>query len=119
MEEEYKQIQAVLEARTHQEQDTLVENTLNENIRNLEKECADLRNNVAVKDMLFDDLKERMREKYLYNDYKENDLMREKKRAEFRKKKELARLSERNCLSCESIAKSSGGLKTHIVKKHL
>ena len=55
-----KQLQEVIEARTHQEQDTLVENTLNENIRDLEKECADLRNDVAVKDMLFKDLKKRM-----------------------------------------------------------
>ena len=83
-----------------------------------------MRNDVAVKDMLFEDFKERMRDKYLYNtddeesDYEANELIREKKRAEFRKKKELARLSGRHCGSCGYIAKSDGGLKTHQARKH-
>ena len=69
--------------------------------------------------MLFKDLKKRMWDntEYEESDYEENDLIKERKRAEFCKKKEFARLSGRNCLRCESIAKSSGCLKTHIVNE--
>ena len=102
--------------------------TLEENIKEIEslkKECWELRNEIAVNDMLHEDFKERMRDKYHYNtgdeesDYEPDETIREKKRAEFRRKKEALKLeSTLGCKKCEFVAKSEAGLKNHTLRKH-
>ena len=97
----------------------------------LEKENESLRNTVAVNDMLHEDFKERMKNKYLYDsddeesDYDSNDESRERKREVFRKKKQEKRYKmiendkkNNKCEKCDFIGKSEGGLKTHRRKKH-
>ena len=62
-------------------------------VADLESENQSLYDTVAVNNMLHEDFKERMKDKYLYDsddeesDYDSNDESREKKRELFRKKK--------------------------------
>ena len=106
--------------------------------KNLEKRIKDLTDQVnaykqenellrdqnAVKDMLFLDFKERMRDKYLYNtedeesDYESNEDIREERRDQFRRKKAEARRKNTSCKECYFKAKNESGLKTHVTKKH-
>ena len=63
-------------------------------IDNLETENATLSNTIAVNDMLHEDFKELMKNKYLYDsddevsDYDSNEESREKTREAFRKRKQ-------------------------------
>ena len=74
--------------------------------------------------MLYEDFKERMRDKYLYNtedsesDYESNDELRERRRELFRKKKSDARRKTNNCDVCGFVAKNETGMKTHKRMKH-
>ena len=101
-------------------------------IDNLETQNATLSNTVAVNDMLHEDFKELMKNKYLYDsddevsDYDSNEESREKAREAFRKKKQEKRYNEiRNCKKnsfkcekCKFTGKTEGGLKTHQRIKH-
>ena len=97
---------------------------INSELDSLKKECEELRNQIAVKDMLYDDFKERMQVKYLYDsedsdsEYEEDDCIREQNRVNFRKQKEKARLKGIQCSKCYYFAKSQAGLKIHMGKKH-
>ena len=74
--------------------------------------------------MLLQDVKERMRDKYLYNtedsesDYEPDDQMREKRRELFRKRKSDARKKINNCEVCGFTAKNVTGFKTRQRMKH-
>ena len=97
---------------------------LTDKMKAYQEEIESLRERNAVNDMLFEDFKERMRDKYLYNtedeesDYESNDEIREKNREMFRKTKEEARRKNTNCKECDFKAKNESGLKTHVTKKH-
>ena len=88
------------------------------------QEREDLSNQIAVTDMLQQDFKERMRDKYLYNtedeesDYTSDDELREKRRELFRQRKTEARRKINICDICGFTAKNGSGLKTHKRMKH-
>ena len=89
---------------------------------------------IAVNDMLHDDFKERIKDKYLYSsndelsDYISDEDKRELGRQQFWKNKLEARKSMRSaarkncvqptCEECGFVAKCENGLKIHIRKKH-
>ena len=83
-----------------------------------------LRNDKAVEFMHFLDFKERMKLKYLYDsddeesEYESNDEKRERSRELFRKRKQDERNMKNKCERCDFMGKTSGGLKTHVRKKH-
>ena len=87
-----------------------------------ERDC--LNNTIAVNDMLHEDFKERMRDKYLYasdgteSDYKSDEEKRERKREESREKKRLKRSRNNTCDVCNFTGKTEAGLKSHKTKKH-
>ena len=66
---------------------------MSDKIKAIKDENESLRNQVTVNDMLHEDFKERMRDKYLYNtddtesDYESNDEIREKTREISRERK--------------------------------
>ena len=97
---------------------------LKESIEELKLERETLRNDKAVEFMLFEDFKERMKIKYLYDsddeesEYESNDEKREKSRELFRKKKQEERNMKIKCEKCDFLGKSLAGLKTHVRKKH-
>ena len=97
---------------------------LKESIEELKIEKETLRNDKAVDFMLFQDFKERMKLKYLYDnddeesEYESNNEKREKSRELFRKKKQEERNKQIKCEKCGFIGKSLAGLKTHVRKKH-
>ena len=99
----------------------------------LESEIADKSEVIAVKEMLNDDFKELMKDKYLYSssdevsDYDSDEENRERNRQIFRFRKHEKRLANiiaekrinrLDCKDCEFVAKSASGLKIHITKKH-
>ena len=85
---------------------------------------------IAVNNMLHDDFKERVIEKYMYDsedemsDYEPDELVREANRLEFWKKKLEAKcieVDERRkikCAECDFASKSVPGLKTHVRRRH-
>ena len=99
----------------------------NKKVEDLLARNESLNNTVAVNDMLHEDFKERMKEKYLYDsdayesDYDSDEQSREKKRQKFRNKKQEIRLKviredkmkSFKCENCEFIGKTEAGLKTH------
>ena len=97
---------------------------LTDQVKAYKEEIELLRDQNAVKDMLFLDFKERMRDKYLYNtedeesDYESNEDIREERRDQFRRKKAEARRKNTSCKECDFKAKNESGLKTHVTKKH-
>ena len=112
---------------------------LQENLKEADKKVEELvyendslRNTVAVNDMLHEDFKERMKDKYLYDseddesDYDSDEESREKKRQKFRNKKQENRLKairedkmkSFQCENCEFKGKTEAGLKTHKRIKH-
>ena len=105
---------------------------MNKMVEDLEGKNEILTNTAAVKDMLHEDFKERMKDKYLYDsdddesDYDSDDESREKKRQIFRNMKQKNRLKnireENNtiyqCENCEFIGKTEAGLNTHRRIKH-
>ena len=97
-----------------------IDNTdLKVKIKEIDQEKDILINQIAVNDMLLQDFKERMRDKYLYNtedsesDYESDDQVREKRRELLRKKKSDARKKINNCEICGFTAKNGTALKTH------
>ena len=119
-----------LKTKVEELEDTLKE--MRDKIDNLESENASLSNTVAVNDMLHEDFKERMKNKYLYDsddedsDYDSNEESREIAREAFRKKKQekrykeigICKKSSFKCEKCDFIGKTEGGLKTHDRIKH-
>lgn len=107
---------------------------LRSKIVELEKEIELKNNTIAVNDMLFEDFKERVQIKYLYDsndeesEYEPDDEKRELSRLEFwqkkleeRRKKYIAankNVGRLCCKECDFTAKSEQGLKTHIQRKH-
>ena len=83
---------------------------------------------VTVNNLLHEDFKELVKNKYFYSsddeisDYEPDDTKRELSRQEFfRRKMERRCATEQkniSCQKCNFIAKSEPGLKTHIKKKH-
>ena len=74
--------------------------------------------------MLFEDFKERMKIKYLYDsddeesEYESNDEKRERSRELFSKRNQEVRNMKNKCEKCDFMGKTSAGLKTHVRKKH-
>ena len=103
-----------------------------EQLNDLATRNESLQDTVAVNDMLYEDFKERMKDKYLYDsqddesDYDSDEENRERKRQIFRNKKQEKRLEgiredKRKifkCGNCEFIGKTKAGLKTHKRIKH-
>ena len=81
-------------------------------------------NTVAVNDMLHEDFKERVREKYGYDsndeesDYESDEDIRATNRMIFRLKKAEELRKEIKCDICDFTMKSEVGLKSHKTKKH-
>ena len=97
---------------------------LRDKVKEIKVENERLRDQIAVNDMLYEDFKERMRDKYLYNtddtesDYESNEEIREKRREISRKRKIEKRRKKVECDLCDFKAKNETGLKTHIRRKH-
>ena len=97
---------------------------LKETVSKMKTEEEALINKSIVENMIFEDFKERMKMKYLYDsddeesEYESDEEKREKSREIFRKRKQEQRSRENKCKICEFTGKTSGGLKTHIRKKH-
>ena len=105
-----------------------------QNIADLEKEIELKNETIAVNDMLHNDFKERIKDKYLYSsndelsDYISDEDRRELGRQQFWKNKLEARQSMKSvatkncvqptCKKCGFISKCESGLKIHIKKKH-
>ena len=100
-------------------------------VRELENEIQSKNEAIAVNNMLHDDFKERMVDKYLYesddelSDYEPDIGIRESNRFWFWKNKLEKRFPEAEqkdrsikCKNCEFVAKSESGLKTHLRTKH-
>ena len=103
----------------------LLENLkLRETITDMGKDQEALADKRAVESMIYQGFKERMKIKYLYDsddeesDYESDEEKRERSRELFRKRKEDQRKLQNNCKLCDFIGKTSGGLKTHVRKKH-
>ena len=105
----------------------------NSKISALEYEIENKYEVIAVNDMLHEDFKERVKDKYLYSssdelsDYDSDAESRELTRQIFRKKKQEERLAsiladkyhlERKCEECEFVGKTASGLKMHVTEKH-
>ena len=105
-----------------------VENELRAEIKALQHEIQEKNEVIAVNNMLHEDFKELVKNKYFYSsddeisDYEPDDTKRELSRQEFfRRKMERRCATEQkniSCQKCNFIAKSEQGLKTHIKKKH-
>ena len=106
-----------------------VENELRAMINNLQNELQDKNEVIAVNNMLHEDFKETVKNKYFYSsndeisDYEPDDILREISRQEFMRRKldkrsALVQKKDIACQKCDFIAKSEPGLKTHIKKKH-
>ena len=97
---------------------------LKETIEELKLEVETLRNDKAVEFILFEDFKECMKLKYLYDsddeesEYESNDEKRERSRELFRKRKQEERNMKNKCEKCDFMGKPSAGLITHVRKKH-
>ena len=97
---------------------------LRQKVEQLQSDLEVSRNTVAVNNMLHDDFKERVGEKYGYNsndsesDYEPDEEIRTKNRIIFRLKKveELKKMAK--CDVCDYTTKSEVGLKSHKTKKH-
>ena len=102
-------------------------------IAELQREVDDKTETIAVNDMLHEDFKERIKDKYLYDsndemsDYHSDEETRHFVRQVFWKKKLKDRgLFRRDpkimdrfaCQTCDFVSKSEPGLKTHVRKKH-
>ena len=97
-------------------------NDLKKKVEALQQECEALRYAVAVNDMLKQDFRERVRNKYCYSsndeesDYESNDETRRMNRDNFILKKIEER--RKRCNICDFVGKTEAGLKTHMHKKH-
>ena len=93
-------------------------------VKDLQSEVAEINNTVAVNDMLHEDFKERVREKYGYDscdeesDYESDEDIRAHNRMIFRLKKAEELKKKIKCDICDFTTKSEVGLKTHKTKKH-
>ena len=94
-----------------------------------QNELQDKNEVIAVNNMLHEDFKETVKNKYFYSsndeisDYEPDDILREISRQEFMRRKldkrsALVQKKDIACQKCDFIAKSEPGLKTHIKKKH-
>ena len=90
----------------------------------LKQKVQDLQNDLAVKDMLQMDFKERVQEKYGYDsndeesDYEPDEEIRLNNRINFRLKKVEELRKRIKCEICDYTTKSETGMKTHKTKKH-
>ena len=116
------------------DQEDLELKELRSKIAELEQEIQLKTNTIAVNDMLFEDFKERVKIKYLYDsnddesDYEPDEEKRELMRWEFWQKKLEERFNQKGvpnksllrprCKECDFIAKCEQGLKTHTRRKH-
>ena len=97
---------------------------LRETITDMGKDQEALADKRAVESMIYQGFKERMKIKYLYDsddeesDYESDEEKRERSRELFRKRKEDQRKLQNNCELCDFIGQTTGGLKTHVRKKH-
>ena len=94
------------------------------------KEIQEKNEVIAINNMLHDDFKERVKEKYFYSsadedeisDYEPDETRRTLSRQEFmrRKMEKRSNLTQKKnaCPNCDFIARSEPGLKTHVKKKH-
>ena len=98
-------------------------------INKLQNELQDKNEVIAVNNMLHEDFKETVKNKYFYSsndeisDYEPDDILREISKQEFMRRKldkrsALVQKKDIACQKCDFIAKSEPGLKTHIKKKH-
>ena len=90
----------------------------------LKQKVQDLQNDLAVKDMLQMDFKERVQEKYGYDsndeesDYEPDEEIRLNNRINFRLKKVEELRKRIKWEICDYTTKSETGMKTHKTKKH-
>ena len=93
-------------------------------VKELQSDLETTRNDLAVNDMLRQDFKERIRDKYGYDsndsesDYESDEEIRIKNRLIFRLKKAEELRKKIKCDVCEFTTKSEIALKTHKTKKH-
>ena len=93
-------------------------------VQELQSDLETVRNNLAVSDMLHQDFKERMQDKYGYDsndsesDYEPDEEIRNKNRLIFRLKKAEELRKKIKCDLCDFTTKSEVALKTHNTKKH-
>ena len=107
---------------------TSLEQELRAKIRSLQDEIQEKNEALAVNNMLHEDFKEMVKNKYFYSsddeisDYEPDEAKRELSRQDFlrRKLEKRSTVVQKNmaCLKCNFIAKSEPGLKTHVKKKH-
>ena len=114
----------------------IISNNLTVKVTELSAKIIDLENEIqmknetiAVNSMLYDDFKERMVDKYLYDsddelsDYEPDEDIRETNRLEFwqdKLEKKFSKVTSKGvgCEECEFRAKTISGLKVHISRKH-
>ena len=97
---------------------------LEQKVKELQSNVEEINNTVAVNDMLHEDFKERVREKYGYDtndeesDYESDEDIRANNRMIFRLKKAEELRKKLKCDICDFTPKSEVGLKSHKTKKH-
>ena len=93
-------------------------------VKDIQTDLETTRNDLAVNDMLQQDFKERMCDKYGYDsndsesEYESDEEIRIKNRLNFRLKKAEELRKKIKCDVCEFTTKSEVALKTHKTKKH-
>ena len=97
---------------------------LKQKVKDLEEECETVYHTKAVDNMLYEDFKERMKEKYEYSsndtesDYESDEETRERNREKSRENKRLKKSVKNKCDKCDFTGKTEAGLKSHKTKKH-
>ena len=77
-------------------------------VKEMVKERDDLYTSIGERDMLYEDLKERMQIRYGFDSNDE----------ESESDEEVREIKSKKCDICEFVGKTESGLKTHITKKH-
>ena len=95
---------------------------LKQKVKDLEEECETVYHTKAVDNMLYEDFKERMKEKYEYSsndtesDYESDEETRERNREKSRENKRLKKSVKNKCDKCDFTGKTEAGLKSHKTK---
>ena len=79
-------------------------------IKEMVKERDDMYTSIGERDMLYEDLKERMKIKYGFDSNDEE--------SDYESDEEIRETKSKTCDICEFVGKTESGLKTHITKKH-